>query len=190
MKGEPIVETREEWSNGTEGQEAELETATIAEIGRIVDSSPKIEKVFDRFAAEVGKLIPFDRLLGVSLNNLDDRTLMIAYAVGGAGRKVGAIFPLAGSINEILLRTRRGLLIQPDSIEELAGLPTVIANYNKGVRSLMSVPLISHNRVIGALHFRSKQPHAYTERHLRIAERIGGQIAGAIDEAQNVSEHP
>ena len=48
----------------------------------------------------------------------------------------------------------------------------------------MSVPLIYRDEVIGALHFRSKTPNAYTEQDLRLAERIGAQIAGAIANAQ------
>jgi len=49
-----------------------------------------------------------------------------------------------------------------------------------GIRSLIGVPLISRNEVIGILHFRSKTLNAYTERDLQLAEKIGMQIAGAI----------
>ena len=49
---------------------------------------------------------------------------------------------------------------------------------------MMSVPLISRGEVIGTLHFRSKEPDVYTQQDLRLAERIGTQIAGAIANAQ------
>jgi len=49
---------------------------------------------------------------------------------------------------------------------------------------MISVPLISRNQVIGVLHLRSKKSKAYTDRDLRLAERIGNQIAGAIANAQ------
>ena len=52
-----------------------------------------------------------------------------------------------------------------------------------GVQSLIGVPLLYRNRVIGSLQFRSKTPNAYTEQDLRLAERIGTQIAGAIGNA-------
>jgi diguanylate cyclase (GGDEF)-like protein/PAS domain S-box-containing protein len=48
----------------------------------------------------------------------------------------------------------------------------------------MSVPLIYRDELIGVLHFRAKKPNAYTEQDLQLAERIGGQIAGAIANAQ------
>ena len=44
--------------------------------------------------------------------------------------------------------------------------------------------MISKDEVIGVLHLRSTKPNAYTERDLRIAERVGNQIAGAIANAQ------
>ena len=48
----------------------------------------------------------------------------------------------------------------------------------------MCVPLVYRDKVIGVLHFRSKKQNAYTEQDLRLAERIGVQIAGAIANAQ------
>ena len=45
---------------------------------------------------------------------------------------------------------------------------------------MLSVPLISKDQVIGGLHFRSFKPDAYTELDLRLAERVGNQISGAI----------
>ena len=101
------------------------------------------------------------------------------------GRKPGDSFPLASSVNEMLLRTRKGLIIQPAAVEEIAGrYPSLVSTFEAGVRSMMSVPLISRDKVIGGLHFRSKEPNSYTAETLRLAERIGAQIAGAIANAQ------
>jgi PAS domain S-box-containing protein len=48
----------------------------------------------------------------------------------------------------------------------------------------MSVPLIARDKVIGGLHFRSTLPNRYNEETLRLAERIGMQIAAGIANAQ------
>jgi len=48
----------------------------------------------------------------------------------------------------------------------------------------MCVPLVYRDEVIGVLHFRLKKPNAYTEQDLRLAEKIGTQIAGAIANAR------
>ena len=54
---------------------------------------------------------------------------------------------------------------------------------------MISVPLISKDQVIGALHFRSLKVNAYTESDFQLAQRVGNQIAGAIANAQLFAEH-
>jgi diguanylate cyclase (GGDEF)-like protein/PAS domain S-box-containing protein len=162
------------------------ETAVIAEIGRLIGSTLNIDEVYERFAAEARKLIPFDRI-AVNLNNHDQNTITVAYAFGLniPGRKPGDSFPLQGSVNEALDRTRTGILLNPTNIDELTRqYPHLISTFQEQINSFISVPLISRDEVIGVLHFRSKKTDAYTEHHLRMAERIGAQIAGAIANAQ------
>jgi diguanylate cyclase (GGDEF)-like protein/PAS domain S-box-containing protein len=162
------------------------EMAVIAEIGKVVGSTMEIEEVYERFAAEVRKLIPFDRL-AVNLHDLDRDMVSIVYSSGGniAGRYPGDSFPLKDSVSEVLVRTKAGIFSHPSSIEEMdKHFPNHSASIRAGMRSLLSVPLISRDEVIASLHFRSKKPNAYTERDLRLAERIGDQIAGAIANAQ------
>jgi PAS domain S-box-containing protein len=87
------------------------------------------------------------------------------------------------------MRNRTGLVIQPATTEELCGsLSSLVSTFQAGFRSMMSVPLISRDQVIGILHFRSKKSKAYTDRDLQLAERIAAQIAGGIANAQLFSE--
>ena len=167
-------------------QQLATEMSIIAEIGRLISSTLDIDEVYERFAAEARKLIPFDRLV-VNLIKPQEGTRSCTYVFGLAvpGRKPGDSFPLAQSMDEVLLRTRKGLIIQPKSIEKIADrYPGLISTFEAGARSMMSVPLISRDEVIGGLHFRSKKPNSYTAETLHLAERIGGQIAGAIANAQ------
>jgi len=52
-----------------------------------------------------------------------------------------------------------------------------------GLRSSVSVPLVSGGEVIGSLALMSLDDRAYTEEHLRMAERIALQISGAVANA-------
>ena len=52
----------------------------------------------------------------------------------------------------------------------------------------MTVPLFSKGEIIGALLLRSFKPHAYTDKDVRLVERVGNQIAGAIANAQLFTE--
>ena len=67
-------------------------------------------------------------------------------------------------------------------------LPSLLLDYDAGVRSWIVVPLLYQDKVIGGLHVRSFRPDAYSERDLKLAESIGSQIAGAIANAQILSE--
>jgi PAS domain S-box-containing protein len=161
------------------------EIAIIAEIGRVAGSTLDINQVFERVDAEVRKLIPYDRLV-VNLKK-DDHELVVAYASGvdNTGRRSGDLYQSKGTITRVVMATRMGILVQPADAEEIKHLyPNLSATFNMGLRSTMSVPLISLDEVIGALTFRSKKLKAYTEQDLRLAERIGVQIAGAIVNAQ------
>ena len=162
------------------------ETAVIADIGQLIGSTLDIDEVYERFAVEARKLIPFDRI-AVNLFNIHENTLTIAYVSGAdiPHRKQGDSPPLTGTLTEEVIRGRTGLIIQPESIDEIVSrIPGLSPTFQAGLRSLLSVPLISRDEVIGVLHFRTKKPNAYSEQDLRLAERIGAQIAGAIANAQ------
>jgi PAS domain S-box-containing protein len=185
-KAEKALQKSEE-----EAKRLAQENAIMAEIGRIISSTLNIEDVYGLFAEEVHKLIPFDRI-AINIINVQEGTITIAYVTGieVKDRLKGDIIPLRGSANEEMIHTRSGLLIQTENGDELGNrYPTLLNNIRAGLRSMISVPLISKDQVVGALHFRSLTPKAYSESDLMLAERVGNQIAGAIANAQLFSDH-
>ena len=165
---------------------SELEMTVLAEIGRIIGSTLNIDEVYEQFAAETRKLIPFDRIT-INLIDHEHRLAKIAYVSGMdiSGRLAGDSFPIKGSTNECVVQTLAGRIVQPQNAEEMMRCyPFLSRSFEAGIRSLLSVPLISQKEVIGILHLRAKKPNAYTEQDLRLAERIGAQITGAIVNAQ------
>ncbi len=164
----------------------EEEIAVLAEIGRVICSTMDIDEVYDRFAAEARQLIPFDRVT-VSLCDTRAKLITLAYVSGAdlSNYKQGDSVPLTGTLFEELLRERTGQIIQSERMDEIVGrIPTFARNFRAGLRSLIGVPLIYKDEVVGVLYFWSKTPNGYTEQDLRLAERIGDQIAGAIANAQ------
>ncbi len=162
------------------------ELTVIAEIGRLIGSTLDIDAVYERFAAEAKILIPFDRIV-VNLNRYEDNVRYIAYVSGTDVPQIrkGDALPLMRSVNDVLAHNRTGFIFHPANVAEVAErYPTLDSTFEAGLRSMLSVPLISHDEVIGALHFRALKPNVYTEWDLRMAERIGAQIAGAIANAE------
>jgi len=92
-------------------------------------------------------------------------------------------------LTEEVFRTRSSLLIQMDDRKELARrFPRLLPSIEAKFKSLLSVPLFSKDQVIGVLHIRSTKTNAYSQRDLKLAERVGHQIAGAIANAQLFAE--
>jgi len=162
------------------------ENAIMAEIGRIISSTLNIEEVYESFAKEAQKLIPFDRI-SINLINLEDGTVIVAYVSGLdiPARRLGDIYLLKDSATERIRGNPLSLLIQPETREELESkFPKFMPHFQAGLRSMMAIPLISRDTVIGILHLQSAKTKAYTDKDLRLAERIASQIAGAIANAQ------
>jgi two-component system cell cycle sensor histidine kinase/response regulator CckA len=178
-------------SSEEEAKRLVQENATVAEIGRIISSSLNIDEGYERFAEEVRKLIPFDRI-AIRTINPKDNTTTTAYISGVdvPGRQLGSTVPLFGTVIEECIRTQSSLLFQPESMDEVVTrFPHLLPTFKAGLRSMIFVPLISKDQVIGVLSLQATEPKAHTEGDLRLAERVGYQIAGAIANAQLFSEH-
>jgi PAS domain S-box-containing protein len=166
------------------------ENEVIAEIGRIISSTLSIEEVYERFTEEVLKLIPCDRT-AFTIINPEDRTAATVYTSGIEipSRLPREVFPLAGSATEKAQQAKSGLIIKTDDENEVAAqVPGLLPVFRAGIRSVMMIPLISRDQVIGVLNLQSTKPDAYSERDLRLAEKVGTQITGAIANAQLFAE--
>jgi diguanylate cyclase (GGDEF)-like protein/PAS domain S-box-containing protein len=162
------------------------ENAIIAEVGRIVSSTLDIEGIYGHFAEEVKKLIPFDRI-AINTVNYGSGMVTVAYVTGVdvRDRLKGMAIALAGTLAGEVVRARKGMVIQGEDPKKVTDrFPGLSASFQAGIRSLMAIPLISKDVVVGALHFHSMKRNAYREKDLRVAEEVGNQIAGAIANAQ------
>ncbi len=162
----------------------------MANIGQIISSTLNIDQVYERFAEEVTKLLPFDRIV-VNHIDVEKNTVRNVYVAGNgiANRSPEEIYPLEGSGSAEMVRTKSTLLIQTEDFNEYRSrFPMLASTFQAGFRSIMNTPLISNGNVIGGLLLRCYKPFAFTESDVGLAERIGNQIAGAIANAQMYEE--
>jgi len=167
------------------------ETAIISEIGRIISSTLNIEEVYERFADELCKVLPFDRVT-INIVNVEENIVTVPYVAGipVTERQPGEYYPLAGSFAEEVIRTRKAIIYQLENENEVANrFPGLLPVFRAGLRSTMMVPLISKGQAIGVLHILSKKPDAYNNADLKLAKTISAQIAGAIANAQLFRQH-
>jgi PAS domain S-box-containing protein len=158
----------------------------LMEISRIIGSTLNMDEVYERFARVVKTLIPFDRF-SVTLINLQDYTFTHAYISGTdvPGRQAGIVLPLAGSGAQEVFRSGSTLWVREENRAEAAArFPALAPLLEAGFRSILLVPLISENQVIGILNISAQQPDAYSSSDISLAEGIAAQVAGAIANSQ------
>jgi PAS domain S-box-containing protein len=166
------------------------ENAIMAEIGRIITSTLNIDEVYENFSEEVKKIIPFDRIV-INIIDTEKKTVRNVYIAGKGlqDRNVKDVYPLEGSGNAEMVNTKSTLLIQTEDFNAYKDrFPMLLSTFQSGFRSIMNVPLFSKGKVIGGLLLRSYKPYVYTDKDVRLAERIGSQIAGAVVNAQLYTE--
>ncbi len=172
---------RSELESRALAQENEL----VARIGQIISSTLDIDLVYARFAEEVRRLIPFDRVT-ISVVDMERNTLSVAYVSGTdvPERRRGSVIPLDGTISAEVVRRRSSMLAHQGNMGSLMDrLPGLVPSFEAGLKSVLAVPLFANDRPVGTLQFRSVRGDAYTQQHLRLAERVGTQIAGAVANA-------
>ena len=162
------------------------ENACLAEIGRIITSSLDIGEIYGRFAEQVRPIINFD-INGIILLDEKREGFVNTYLVGASVESPpgGDVRPIAGTFAERILNTGSSLLFQTEDRDEMADqFPRHLNYFDAGLRSLLAVPIISKDEIIGVLHFSTIRPNAYTDGDVFFAERIAAQIAGAISNSQ------
>jgi DNA-binding CsgD family transcriptional regulator len=169
----------------------DAENALLAEIGQIISSTLYIDEIYERFAETARKLIYFKRI-SITLTQAESNTFTLTYVAGLdiPDKRKGMVRPLPNTLSDKIRRSRTGLIFNPQSIEEIKEkFPSLLSNYQVGLKSFLSVPLIYKDDVVGILHFRNVNPCYYKEQDLRLAQAIANQIAGAIANAQLFTEH-
>jgi len=159
--------------------------AALAKIGRIVGSTLAIEDVYEGFARQAAHILPFDRITLTRIHR-DTATVEILFFAGPSvpDRRLRQTYPLAGTLSERLLATRRGVRYCPSSAAELSRrYPSVRPMWDAGFRSFLLAPLVHRDEIIGALVLSSRTPQAYGPGELQTAEHVALQVSGAVANA-------
>jgi len=164
------------------------ERDVLAEIGRVISSSPRVDEAYGELAQLARTLVPYDSVT-VARWDRPKNALVQEYS---AGMDVPGIGPGAAvSLGRLdigeLYPDRKARIFDRDAfalIAEESGIP--VETMATPLGSAMSVPLVSRDEIIGNLTFRSARPDAYGKEDLVLADQIAGQIAGAVANSQLV----
>ncbi|HSG25298.1 MAG TPA: GAF domain-containing protein, partial [Anaerolineales bacterium] len=167
---------------GQQVQEGNEQIQLIDEIAQIITSTTDIQKVYERFADELRRLIDFQRA-NVRLLCDDPNFYVLKYIFGEerSGHPRGIIKPLANTQLESVIKT--GRTVNRHHIADKMEYPEDEEQLAIGLVSYITVPLRADGAVIGALTLRSDKPYAFGSKEQAILERLAGQIAPAIKNA-------
>ena len=96
----------------------------------------------------------------------------------------GSLLPLEGTPPGIAIATRKTVRRDRIDFEEFYS-PVMREAYKAGLRSGCSVPLISHDQVLGTINLGSMREATFTEEDTKLLEEIAGQVAIAVENALN-----
>jgi len=95
----------------------------------------------------------------------------------------GVMSDVAGSLAGLAFERKRPAVANnlPDLKAFSHAVPQLLVR--KGFHSMCSLPLLSHDRVIGCLNLASRQEQAFGEQDVEFLSQVAGQIALAVDNA-------
>jgi PAS domain S-box-containing protein len=159
------------------------EMALVDEIARIVTSTLEIDQVYEKFGAELKKLVDFQRM-AISLIHHEAGTYTVKYVVGQdiPGHNIGQVRALtSSSMQEVVVSGQTSIR---EEIADGPMFPGDQAILSAGLHSNVRVPLIYKGRLVGTLSLRNHRPGTYGVREQTILERLASQIAPGIENAQ------
>lgn len=159
------------------------EALALAEIGRAVSESERLDDLYQQVAASVRKLLPGDRVIIalVSPNTGELYREFVSGMIVGPTRTPSQL-GRHGILDEI---RESGDAARFDDIRGVLGrYPGVVNAVNSGIRSGIYAPLSLRGTVFGVLGADDRKPAAYTDGDLDLLCRIANQIDGSVESAK------
>jgi len=162
-------------------REQDKEITLINRLTAIITSSVSIQGIFDGFAQELKELVDVD---WAAIGLIDGDELCIS-ALSGAivsPWQRGERIPLKGTGTEWACQERKSLY--EADLARYHRFWTGDHYLQRGIRSVVYLPLTIKEQSIGSLVVASLKPNAYSNRQIRLLEQVALQIATPIENAQ------
>ena len=171
-------------------REAEVRS-TLADIGKITSSNHDISVVAPQIADCCADVLQFD---GIAIGSYfaDRRVIRRIFAKGLGFPPIKdsefSEFSIDQTATEQVIENRKPFNTSISSKSEIDQYPRTAAAFDEGIRSFLSVPLVSNDKAVGVLQLRSTNFNAYSSADQVIAERIADQIAGTLANSMAIEQ--
>ena len=135
--------------------------------------------MYSQIIEQVKHLIPLDTA-AIAIADVSTDSVTLEYVAGKPlkGFEQGHVMPMSGLTPASQL-VRFVLVLDTGLLEEMCSeFPGIAEILDAGVRSIMAIPLVHSDEVVGFFATISSIENAYGPDHVATGERIGAQIAG------------
>jgi signal transduction histidine kinase len=164
--------------------EAAPQLRLLSDITEHLNSGKSVEELFQLLYVRLKELIPYHRIALALTDKAKAKIKVVAVKSDDAtvlGK--GYTGEIAGSSLEPLIRDGRTRIIN-DLITHLKERPQSESTrliVKEGMRSSLTLPLLSQGQAIGVMFFSCRDLHAYSPDHEELLRNIVGQMAVAIE---------
>ncbi len=166
-----------------EATQAAREMSSLYHIGLATSSSLNIDEVLMQIYQQVQQLLNPDTFF-IALHDPRNGELCFELVT-----EQGQILPLhkvpigPQSMSAGVSENRRSLLVGHWDTEEIE-IPTQRRVFGLNTQSILAVPLLTNDRVVGVMSAQQVQPYAFNEDNLRLLSAIAAQAALALENAR------
>ncbi|MEA2572857.1 MAG: hypothetical protein QOH93_155 [Chloroflexia bacterium] len=167
----------------TEAQQAARESASLYQIGLVTTSSLQIDEVMQLIYEQVNRALHPDTFYIALLDEDLGELRYDIFVEGGV-----TLQPFKARLDSVgiaswVIRKRTPIFVRNWSTER-EQLPFETNMVGTTAQSLISVPLIAKDKIVGVLSVQAAQPDAFESHHLRLLSSIASQAALALENAR------
>jgi len=162
-------------------REQDEEITLVNRLTAIITSSVSIQMIFEGFAQELQKVVSVD-WASIALVDGDRLYFMALSSTIGSAWQAEERIPLEGTATEWVWQERKSLY-EPD-LKRHTRFWTGEYHLQQGCRSVVYLPLVVTDHIIGSLIVASRKPNAYSHGQIGLLEKVALQVAAPIENAQ------
>ncbi|MCP9494338.1 MAG: diguanylate cyclase [Pyrinomonadaceae bacterium MAG19_C2-C3] len=169
-------------------RDAHREAHALYEIARTFGSSLDLQDIVSIIVNKVGNVVPFDTC-AVYLYDEQSQTATVAHAAGRYADVLKSHIVTSGEgITGFVLANRHAVKGSTGHVDPMLDWRDVALPAGTRFESVMALPLVRGEQLIGALAVYSFTAEAYTEDHLRLLETVTRLASDALGNAMHHAE--
>ena len=157
--------------------------AILNEIGQRLSSTLSLNTLYETIYQQVMRVLPVDAFF-IGLWHPAGREIHYVIGMADDCRVPPKVLPLRDGMTERVIRTRKPVFIR-DYRREGTAYPRQTSWLRRDVpASLLLVPMLHRDKVVGVISVRSYRPYAYDDADVQLLSALAAQAAIAIENAR------